>query len=165
MAFFYTPMLHVFVSTEAFKTSDLSSLVIVTSGGSALAPASRQHVISMFNRHQSMSDLPLVGMAYGTTEICYPMFRFTFTTDENLINASVGTHVQSRDFKMKILKNGSNLEECAPGEIGNIYLLSPMRIRKYLHTSSDESPFQWVSTINIYLFLSYCVLIILDRRW
>lgn len=148
MTFFYTPMLHVFVSTEAFKKFDLSSILFVSSGGSALAPASRQHVINMFKRHQSMPkpDLPLVGMAYGTTEICYPMFRFPFTYDEELLNNSVGTHVKTRDFKLEILKDGAeDAEECAPGEIGHIHLLSPMRIRKYLHTPSDELPFQWVS--------------------
>ena len=165
MTFFYTPMLHIFISTDSFKKVDLSSIIFVSSCGSALAPATRQHVINMFNRHHpSMPNgLPLVSMAYGTTEIEYPMFRSPFTQDEQLMAKSIGTHPKTRDFKLKIIKPDAETDTetcCNPGEIGHIHLLSPMRIRKFLHTPSDQSPFQWVCPFSVSLLFSFC----LDRR-
>ena len=144
LCFFYTPQLHLFVSSESFKTTDLSCVKLVTAVGSALSPAAREHVMKEFEVHQKkMSpNMPIVGMAYGTTEIGYPMFRMSFSTNNEVCSKSVGTYPRTRDFDVQV----RHLEEerlCQNGEPGNIFLLCPLRIRNYWHTR-DQLPFQWV---------------------
>ena len=149
------------MSSESFKTTDLSCVKLVTAGGSALSPAAREHVMKEFEVHQKkMSpNMPIVGMAYGTTEIGYPMFRMSFSTNNELCSKSVGTYPRTRDFDVQV----RHLEEerhCQNGEPGNIFLLCPLRIRNYWHTR-DQLPFQWVQKIisNFYTHLN------LDRYW
>ena len=144
VCFFYTPQFHLFVSSESFKTTDLSCVKIVMAGGSALSPAAREHIIKQFEIYQKKMppNMPIVGMAYGTTEICYPMFRMPFSFDEDLCSKSVGTYPRTRDFDIQI-RHPDETRLCKTGESGNIFLLSPMRIRNYWHTR-DQPPFQWV---------------------
>ena len=144
IAFFYTPQLHLFISSESFKTTDLSCVKLINAGGSALSPAARDYVIKQFETYQKKMPphMPIVGMSYGTTEIAYPMFNMPFTFDEELISKSVGTFPRTRDFDVQIRHPEEN-RLCRTGESGNIFLLCPMRIKNYWHTR-DQTPFQWV---------------------
>ena len=83
--------------------------------------------MKQFEVHQKKMppNMPIVGMAYGTTEIGYPMFRMSFSTNNELCSKSVGTYPRTRDFDVQV----RHLEEerlCQNGEPGNIFLLCPL---------------------------------------
>ena len=174
-AVFYAPQLPVFIATESFKTSDLSSLETISTGGSYFSKTNYIKVEDAFKKHQTKCPTIKICksecisiepnayvVVYSSTEMGFNAnFQTPFSFDEKIKMESVGKPTSNPDYKYRI-RHVKEKRICEPYEEGEIEILSPCRMFNYWHNRFNP-PIGWVSCLRC--SLRFYLSTMLSLKW